>query len=168
MPLVFLWKEKKVGGFSLVNVPEPVQCLPWRCFQLVFQLFINARQQEVLTCGPIRSLIPAQLRDIVPQEGNILFCQCLKDAAEPSILCTQRTRKVTCKSGTSLLLLGGAGSWKHLLEHTTLEPTGVLDHNHSSSSNGLTPTHLKSQDRKWIPSSILLLWHTVILFIGGH
>lgn len=157
MPLVFLWKEKKIEGFSLVHVQEPVQCLPWRCFELVFQLFINVLRQEVLTHGPIRSLIPAQLRDIVPQEGNILFCQCLKDAAE---------QESHMRKWDIIAALGR--SWKHLLDHTTLEPIGVLDHNHSSSSDGLTPTYLKSQDRKWIPSSILLLWHTVILSIGGH
>lgn len=62
-----------------------------------------------------------------------------------------------CKSGRLLVLLVGAGSWEHLLDHATPELPGVLNHNPSSSSDGLMFTHLKAQDRKWIPSSILLL-----------
>lgn len=58
-------------------------------------------------------------------------------------------------------------SWEYLLDHATLELPGVLDHNPPSSSDSLTLTHLKAQDRKWILSSILLLSHTMIIRIEG-
>jgi len=59
-------------------------------------------------------------------------------------------------------------SWELLLDHATPELLGVLDHNPPSSRDGLTFSHLKAQDRKWIRPSILLLGLTRILFIGGH